>query len=42
MGALVLVVDDEPPIIDQLTCNLSRAGYQVLVVRDGEKALPVA
>ncbi len=42
MTALVLVVDDEPPIVDLLTYNLKRSGYQVAVARDGEEALVVA
>ncbi|MCE5257428.1 MAG: response regulator transcription factor [Chloroflexi bacterium] len=42
MSALVLVVDDEPPIVDLLTYNLKRADYQVLVARDGEEALAMA
>jgi two-component system response regulator VicR len=42
LTAHVLVVDDEPPIVDLLTYNLERAGYQVLVARDGEEALAVA
>ena len=42
MTALVLVVDDEPPIVDLLTYNLKRSGYQVAVARDGEEALAVA
>ncbi len=42
MTAKVLVVDDEQPIIDVLTYNLKRSGYQVLVAWDGEGALEVA
>lgn len=42
MAALVLVVDDEPPIVDLLSYNLRRAGYQVAVARDGEEALTAA
>lgn len=42
MTALVLVVDDEPPIVDLLAYNLRRADYQVLVARDGEEALAMA
>ncbi len=42
MSALVLVVDDEPAIVDLLTYNLKRADYQVLVARDGEEALAMA
>jgi DNA-binding response OmpR family regulator len=35
----VLIVDDEPPIVDMLAYNLKRANYEVLVARDGEEAL---
>ncbi len=42
MPGRILVVDDEPPIVDLLVYNLKRAGYGVLVARDGEEALVVA
>lgn len=42
MSAKILVVDDEPPIVDVLVYNLERANYQVLIARDGEEALVVA
>jgi two-component system response regulator VicR len=42
MSARILVVDDEPPIVDLLAYNLRRANYQVLIARDGECALAVA
>ncbi len=42
MTAKILVVDDEPPIVDVLSFNLQRAHYQVLVARDGAQALAVA
>lgn len=42
MSAKVLVVDDEPPIIQVLSYNLKQAGYQVFVARDGEEALTQA
>jgi two-component system response regulator VicR len=42
MSARILVVDDEPPIVDMLIYNLERANHQVLVARDGEEALSVA
>jgi two-component system response regulator VicR len=35
----ILVVDDEPPIVDMLAYNLKRANYEVLIARDGEEAL---
>ncbi len=37
--ARILVVDDEPPIVDLLQYNLQRANYEVLVARDGQEAL---
>jgi DNA-binding response OmpR family regulator len=40
--ARVLIVDDEPPIVDVLAYNLQRANYQVLIARDGEEALDKA
>ena len=42
MPAKILVVDDEPPIIDVLSYNLKRANYDVIVARDGEQALAQA
>jgi len=42
MSARILVVDDEPPIIDVLVYNLERANYEVLVARDGAAALALA
>lgn len=39
MPVRILVVDDEPPIVDVLVYNLERANYDVLVARDGEEAL---
>ena len=38
----ILIVDDEPPIIDLLSYNLQQNNYQVVVARDGEEALAVA
>jgi two-component system response regulator VicR len=40
--ARILVVDDEPPIVDVLVYNLQRANYQVVVARDGKEALAKA
>lgn len=42
MPARILVVDDEPPIVDVLSYNLRRESYQVIVARDGEEALALA
>jgi DNA-binding response OmpR family regulator len=38
----VLIVDDEPPIVDLLVYNLERANYDVVVARDGREALRTA
>ncbi|PIW20606.1 MAG: DNA-binding response regulator [Armatimonadetes bacterium CG_4_10_14_3_um_filter_66_18] len=35
----VLVVEDEPPMLDSLSFNLEKEGYQVFQARDGEEAL---
>lgn len=42
MPTRILVVDDEPPIVDVIVYNLQRANYEVLVARDGEEALSKA
>ena len=42
MSAKILIVDDEPPIVDVLSYNLKQAHYQVVVARDGEEALAQA
>jgi two-component system, OmpR family, response regulator VicR len=42
VSARILVVDDEPPIVDLLVYNLQRANYEVLVARDGKDALDMA
>jgi len=42
MSAKILIVDDEPPIIDMLSYNLKRANYQVLTAKDGEQAVACA
>lgn len=39
MAAKILVVDDEPPIINMLAYNLKRANYEVVIARDGPQAL---
>lgn len=36
------MVDDEPSIVDVLTYNLTKAGHQPIVARDGEQALKLA
>jgi len=36
--ARILVVEDEPALVELLTYNLERAGYETAVARDGEEA----
>lgn len=38
----VLVVDDEPDIVDLLTYNLKKEGYEVETSEDGNKAVKIA
>ncbi len=40
--ATILVVDDEPAIIDALIYNLEKNHYRTLVALDGERALEIA
>ncbi len=40
--AKILIVDDEPPIVDVLAYNLKQAGYEVIIARDGEQAVAAA
>ena len=42
MCARILVVDDEPAIIDVLVYNLQRASHEVVIARDGKEALDKA
>jgi DNA-binding response OmpR family regulator len=42
MSQKVLVVEDEPALVDTLEYSLSRQGYEVAVATDGGKALEVA
>ena len=42
MSARILIVDDEPPIVDMLAYNLQRANYEVIIARDGQEALDKA
>jgi DNA-binding response OmpR family regulator len=42
MKTKILVVDDEPAIVDVLTYNLKKAHYRVLVARDGKSAIEIA
>jgi two-component system alkaline phosphatase synthesis response regulator PhoP len=38
----ILVVDDEPDIVEMLSYNLAQEGYEVVTANDGEQALVVA
>src|SRR5512135_1067000 len=38
----ILIVDDEPPIVDVLSYNLKHSGYEVVIARDGEQAVTLA
>jgi len=42
MPARILIVDDEPPIVDVLAYNLRRANYEVITAHDGQEALDKA
>jgi two-component system, OmpR family, response regulator VicR len=42
MPARILIVDDEPPIVDVLAYNLKRANYEVITAYDGREALDKA
>jgi two-component system response regulator VicR len=39
MGRTILVVDDEKNIVDILSFNLEKEGYDVVTAYDGEKAM---
>ncbi len=42
MPARILIVDDEPPIVEVLAYNLKRANYEVSSAYDGQEALDKA
>lgn len=42
MAETILVVDDEPTIVEFVRINLEKAGFEVLVAGDGETALQCA
>lgn len=42
MGRTILVVDDEKSIVDILSFNLKKEGYEVITAYDGEKALQIS
>lgn len=42
MGSKLLIVDDEPAIVELLKYNLEREGFTCLVAEDGEAAIKIA
>ncbi len=42
MAHRILLVDDEPDILEFVGYNLSKEGYEIFTARDGEEALKVA
>ena len=42
MDKLILVVDDEAPIVDILNFNLTKSGYRVITAYDGEEGYNLA
>ncbi|MDR0930907.1 MAG: response regulator transcription factor [Clostridiales bacterium] len=42
MSKKILVVDDETPIVDILSFNLKKEGYEVIEAYDGEEAINIA
>ncbi len=42
MARKILVVDDEPVLVETIAYNLEQAGYQVLTAADGRSALEAA
>ncbi len=42
MGSKLLIVDDEPAIVELLKYNLEREGYSCLVAADGQEAVNIA
>ncbi|MEK6791148.1 MAG: response regulator [Deltaproteobacteria bacterium] len=41
-NSLILVVDDEPDILNLLEYNLKKAGYRVILAKDGPEAIALA
>ena len=39
MKSHILIVEDEPPLIEVVRYNLEKEGYQVSVAEDGKRAL---
>ena len=42
MPTRILIVDDEPAVIDLLAYNFRKAGYEILLAGDGREALKIA
>ena len=41
-GLKVLIADDEPDILEIISYNLSREGYEVITAKDGDEAIEKA
>ena len=41
-GQKVLIVDDEPDILEFLSYNLKKEGYQVSVAENGKRGIEIA
>ena len=39
MGPLILIVEDEPPLVEMLKYNFESAGFRTSVATDGQEAL---
>ena len=42
MSDTILIVDDEPDVVELLVFNLQKAGFKTLTARDGQAALQIA
>ena len=42
MAATILIVEDDPDIVELLEYSLGREGYSILIARNGEKGLSEA
>jgi two-component system response regulator VicR len=42
MGKKILIIDDEPMIVESVSYNLKQEGYETLAAKDGETGLELA
>jgi len=42
MNGTIMIVDDEPDVLDLVSYNLKKAGFRTVTVRDGTAALQKA